>query len=176
MPQCTICSNKFPNRVTIDGKVRVLNSRKYCLTCSPFKQHNTKKLESARSPYHCTRCSRDRTKNDFYAKRNGKGRTWYCKECLSEQYSERHEAFKQECVDYLGGKCKECNYNRCLAALEFHHRDANEKDFNIASVRKRNLDLVKSELDKCDLLCCRCHREIHHLASPVGIEPTLTEF
>ena len=36
MKVCGICGKEFPNRVIIDGVVRNLKSRKYCLECVPF--------------------------------------------------------------------------------------------------------------------------------------------
>ena len=61
-----------------------------------------------------------------------------------------------------GGKCVRCGYNNCMAALEFHHLDPNEKDFSLSD-RDLKLDwvLIKQELDKCILLCANCHRETH---------------
>jgi hypothetical protein len=41
MPTCRKCKANFPNRVSIDGKIRVVNRRKFCLSCSPFGRHNT---------------------------------------------------------------------------------------------------------------------------------------
>ena len=71
--------------------------------------------------------------------------------------------FKQECVDYKGGKCCRCGYKKCLGALEFHHRDPSQKDFAVGSIKKETLtDKIKSELDKCDLLCSNCHKEEHY--------------
>ena len=35
---------------------------------------------------------------------------------------------KQKAVDYLGGCCKICGYNKCLAALDFHHKNPSEKE------------------------------------------------
>ena len=44
----------------------------------------------------------------------------------------------------------------------FHHRDPNAKEFGIsAGGRIRSLEDCKKEVDKCDLLCCRCHAEVH---------------
>lgn len=64
-------------------------------------------------------------------------------------------------VAYKGGKCEICGYNRCVAALDFHHVDPEKKDFNISKVtRSRLTQEVKNELDKCVLLCSRCHREV----------------
>lgn len=69
---------------------------------------------------------------------------------------------KQKAVDYLGGKCQRCGYDRCLDALEFHHKDPSEKEFSPAYViMRRKWDIAKKELDKCELLCSNCHREEH---------------
>lgn len=65
-----------------------------------------------------------------------------------------------------GGKCTICGYNKCLDALQFHHRDPSEKDFNISDgiwAIGKNVDeiIFKAEIDKCDLVCANCHFEIH---------------
>lgn len=67
---------------------------------------------------------------------------------------------KQELVEYKGGKCQICGYNKCNEALEFHHMDPTQKDFSLSGQHKP-LELLKKEVDKCVLLCCRCHREVH---------------
>ena len=64
-------------------------------------------------------------------------------------------------IDYLGGKCVTCGYNKCSRALHFHHVDPLEKDFNVAS-KIRAWDKIKNELDKCILLCSNCHAELHY--------------
>lgn len=65
-------------------------------------------------------------------------------------------------VEYKGGKCSVCGYDRCADALEFHHLDPSQKDFGISSKGyTRSWDKVKEELDKCILVCSNCHREIH---------------
>ncbi len=65
-------------------------------------------------------------------------------------------------VEYKGGKCERCGYDRCMEALEFHHLDPIHKDFNISSKGyTRSWKKVQSELDKCVMLCANCHRETH---------------
>lgn len=65
-------------------------------------------------------------------------------------------------VEYKGGKCNSCNYNKCIAALEFHHIDPEQKDFGIGNKGfTKSWDKIKTELDKCILVCANCHREIH---------------
>lgn len=66
---------------------------------------------------------------------------------------------KQKAVEYKGGKCIVCGYNKCQRALEFHH--LRDKLFSIGShVGPKNWVAVKEELDKCILVCGNCHMEI----------------
>lgn len=67
---------------------------------------------------------------------------------------------KEALVEYKGGKCQICGYNRCIQALDFHHLNPAEKDFRLSSSSK-SLDELKKEADKCILVCSNCHREIH---------------
>lgn len=67
---------------------------------------------------------------------------------------------KMKMVDYKGGRCLICGYKKCIDALEFHHINPDDKDFNISGGTK-SFDYLKSELDKCILVCANCHREIH---------------
>ena len=85
----------------------------------------------------------------------------YCKRCQSEEAVERARKTKREAVDYLGGVCLVCGYNRCLGALEFHHKESSEKDFTIGGKKLSSIKKIKPELDKCGLLCANCHREVH---------------
>lgn len=66
---------------------------------------------------------------------------------------------KETAVRYMGGCCVLCSYNKCDAALHFHHMNPHEKDFNISS--KSNWYDIRKELNKCVLVCANCHAEIH---------------
>jgi len=68
---------------------------------------------------------------------------------------------KDKSIEYKGGKCKICGYDKCNRSMDFHHRDPNEKDFGIGSYKVLSWDKIKKELDKCDLLCRNCHGELH---------------
>lgn len=67
---------------------------------------------------------------------------------------------KRKLIEYKGGKCQICGYNRCQEALEFHHLDPSQKDFTISG-GTRSFESLKPEVDKCILVCANCHREIH---------------
>lgn len=72
----------------------------------------------------------------------------------------RYQALKARAIEYLGGECRICGYSTCFAALEPHHLDPLGKDFTISEAMT-SWERIKPELDKCELLCCRCHREVH---------------
>lgn len=48
---CAKCQGSFPNRCLVNGRMRSLTKRKFCLSCSPYGSHNTKShLGSERDP------------------------------------------------------------------------------------------------------------------------------
>lgn len=87
---------------------------------------------------------------------------WRCKKCRVEAVQKRRDKIKELAIEYKGGKCCICGYNKCHSALEFHHLNPETKDFGIgANGYTRSWKDVKDELDKCILVCANCHRELH---------------
>jgi hypothetical protein len=83
---------------------------------------------------------------------------------MVEAVQRRRRKVKQMAVDYLGGKCNRCDYDKCIDALDFHHTDPTQKDFNISeNGHCRSWESVEKELNKCELLCANCHREEHSM-------------
>jgi hypothetical protein len=71
-------------------------------------------------------------------------------------------AKKIKAIEYKGGKCYKCGDTR-VYTLVFHHRDSELKENSIErmiTVQKRWGE-IQIELDKYDLVCENCHREIH---------------
>lgn len=68
---------------------------------------------------------------------------------------------KEKGIEYKGGKCEICGYNKCNSALEFHHIDPTNKSFTPSKNMNLAWEKLKLELDKCILVCANCHREIH---------------
>lgn len=85
-----------------------------------------------------------------------------CKKCVVQSVQKRRNNLKKMAVEYKGGNCEKCGYNKSLSALEFHHKNPKEKDFGISKKGiTRSWEKTKIELDKCLLLCSNCHREVH---------------
>lgn len=170
MPKCLKCDLKFPNRLLINGNVKNLQNRRFCLSCSPWGKHNTRDISNTdfidtNSPdKKCPKCEKilPNTSGYFYYK-NSKhiGLGTYCKKCSNIYTQQKQKDWKVECINYKGGKCKLCKYDRSMEALEFHHVDPSKKERVLSQSRMANLEKIKSELDKCILVCANCHREIH---------------
>jgi transposase-like protein len=90
------------------------------------------------------------------------GRGYYrCKRCRSEHVSGRRRAVKATLVAEAGGRCCVCGYDRCVAALEFHHIDPASKRLGIAAGGlSHSLQTLRGEIAKCVLLCSNCHAEV----------------
>lgn len=85
-------------------------------------------------------------------------------ETIKANVVRRRQNIKLRAVEYKGGKCSVCSYDRCIAAMEFHHMNPLEKDFSVSKKGAcTSWDRVKAELDKCILVCANCHREIHEM-------------
>jgi len=102
----------------------------------------------------CDRCGRKFKPQDIKQR-------WCSKQCASiAGYKRWKYKLKQDIVDFLGGKCSRCGYKRCLAALDLHHPDPNEKEKNFNQITSRREAFRYAK--KCVLLCANCHREFHH--------------
>lgn len=162
MSQCRSCQKPIPPNAIIDGRMRCLNSRKFCLECSPWGKHNTRKVLDVDLPKikFCSRCKIEKPSEEFYIRRKGTDLSSYCKVCTCEERSERCVKTKKLAIEYLGGQCRICGYNRYYGTMHFHHRNRSEKEFGISQVKGRSFERIKAELDKCVLLCSRCHDEV----------------
>ena len=52
---------------------------------------------------------------------------WRCKKCRSEAVQKRRNKVKLMSIEYKGGKCEICGYDKCIDALEFHHLNSYKK-------------------------------------------------
>jgi len=159
---CEKCDNTFNNTTPCNTWVDI-RGRRFCWECKPYNTGNRKALSESEFKV-CPRCTLELPIEQFYIKANtGKRRTvTYCKICLPLYNKERELKVKIELILLKGGCCYLCGYKKNVYALDFHHRDPSKKEFNLAhtsGITQKVLD----EIEKCDLVCSNCHREIHHL-------------
>jgi hypothetical protein len=93
------------------------------------------------------------------------GRHWY--ERNKERVMERKKQRRKEIADWFRKYkstlfCVHCGISH-PAALQFHHRDRNDKSFTIADVVRRadSIKQITNEIKKCDVLCVNCHAKLH---------------
>jgi len=93
-----------------------------------------------------------------------------CKVCFQKKKVKRRDVTKKWVFDYKQTlSCSSCNYSKetnknfSIRALEFHHHN-NDKLFNVSegAHQGRSKDSILKEINKCLVLCSRCHAELHH--------------
>jgi hypothetical protein len=118
----------------------------------------------------CKSCAQSLPSSSFY---QGKQRSeknpevvWtfldsMCKPCRGSYHRLRRRDRKRQIIEFLGGQCQDCGLVDLPEVYDCHHKDGSDKDFSIASV-KRRFESIKAELEKCVLLCANCHRRRHY--------------
>jgi hypothetical protein len=94
-----------------------------------------------------------------------------CKKHYAENkqaYLDRNKRKLDAIVEFLDefkatASCEKCGEDH-PATLDFHHRDPNEKEYNIGAMVSRvaSIDTVRREIAKCMVLCSNCHRKLHY--------------
>lgn len=84
-----------------------------------------------------------------------------CTICRSGAVTARRRRVKRILLAEAGGACALCGYDRCVAALHFHHVDLASKSFALAAAGvTRSLAAARAEARKCVVLCATCHAEV----------------
>lgn len=118
----------------------------------------------------CTKCAKLKPTTDFYKdKTHAQKVMCYCKDCFNNLCIERWINRKIQAIKYKGSQCEKCNLkfeNSHYSVFEFHHNNPKEKDYDWTKLRLRSWNSIKTELDKCKLVCANCHRLIHAVEFP----------
>lgn len=84
-----------------------------------------------------------------------------CKRCRAEAVTRWRRQAKLRLIAEAGGRCRCCGYDRCAAALQFHHVDPATKRFGVGSRGlARSIETLRAEAAKCVLVCANCHAEL----------------
>ena len=97
---CVACGRPFPAKMVIDGRMRSLYRRSFCLECSPFGDHNTSKVPlGLRSTDEAVKARRDRRREQF-----------------RRSLRKRRRKRKVDLVTAYVGRCVDCGYATCPEA------------------------------------------------------------
>ena len=129
----------------------------------------------------CPKCEIELPLNDeHFASRYDRKEKMFqhiCRKCQSEyrkihyeknkqKYIDKAKVFTQSMVEWFIEykktlKCVECGEDRYWV-LDFHHRDPKEKDIEVSTlIRRGSKSKILNEIEKCDVLCSNCHRDLH---------------
>lgn len=160
---CQSCNKEFNTYQKINGKWFRFIKKKNCPECSPIHSYTLSLKKEDENTRLCRLCAKLLPIENFCNNNKSGQKNSYCNKCHSQKVRTSRQNFKIQCIEYLGGKCVKCGYNNCADAFDFHHRDPKQKDFGIGKHQGTKFsEKVKLELDKCDLVCANCHREIHN--------------
>jgi transposase/5-methylcytosine-specific restriction endonuclease McrA len=98
--------------------------------------------------------------------------SYRCRRCRADAVVRRRRKVKETLVAEAGGCCQLCGYERCVAALQFHHLDPRTKAFGVARRGAHSIEKLRLEVRKCVLLCSNCHAEVEDGMArfPVGLQ------
>lgn len=88
------------------------------------------------------------------------------KQELDKRQLSKGHMHRKRLLEEHGAKCQHCQFefdgtNGYL--FDFHHIDPSKKKFAISAGNlKANYEKLRDEASKCLLLCCMCHRIVHH--------------
>lgn len=85
-----------------------------------------------------------------------------CAKCHNIYTLEKGRENRKKSVEYLGGECTCCGWNKFISGFDIHHLNPEEKDVAFSSMRAWCWERTKKELDKCVLLCKCCHAGVHN--------------
>jgi hypothetical protein len=80
-----------------------------------------------------------------------------CRICSNAAKTKYVQHQKEQLVEYKGGICVDCKGAYPMCCYQFDHRDPMDKEFSISSKAGYPLEILKTEADKCDLVCANCH-------------------
>lgn len=129
-------------------------NKKKCSKCGEIKHHSefhTKKSNKDGLYYHCKDCQREYTKSHYI-----KNKQYYIDKAKRNSAIKKDILHKVILGHFVTG-CVDCG-NTDIRVLEFDHLD--NKDENVSDMLRAevNVEKIKDEILKCDVVCANCHR------------------
>jgi len=108
----------------------------------------------------CPRCATIKSESLFFKDSTRKsGISGWCKDCHTKYTLNKFREKRDYLWEVKSQPCADCGNSYHPFAMDLHHLDPNEKEFNFN--RRLSLKRVKEEVNKCVVLCAVCHRLRH---------------
>jgi hypothetical protein len=125
----------------------------------------------------CSKCQEEKPLDQFGKKDKNRLQN-YCKECnkirCREYYANNKDILKPQINlarkkrtnkirDYIRDlksktPCTDCHKNYPYYVMDFDHQHSKKFLISQAPTHGMGLDLIKQEIDKCEIVCANCHR------------------
>lgn len=123
---------------------------KQCSKCTEVKTFESFAKDKERLHSWCKPCHREWSKRHYL-----ENKQYYAKKARVFD-KERRKRVREIIIDYLlSHPCIDCG-EKDILVLEFDHRG--DKKFAISDFRHQNIELIKAEINKCEVRCANCHR------------------
>lgn len=160
---CISCGISYPTYVMdLDHIDR--STKKFNISTASGRSHKMSKItnEISKCQVLCANCHRNKSHEEEQMKR---------KEVVSETVSRRRQRQAYVNDNFKKTPCMDCGVTFNHWQYDFDHRDPSTKFKSIFEMTRNGsaLDKIKSEIDKCDLVCANCHRERTHQQQIDGI-------
>lgn len=158
---CNKCKNSFEDISVYDFHHLKDKSNEISLLITKNFKFEQFKTELDKCELLCSNCHCEHHDENLELKQN--------KSYNSNYTVEKRQEIKLKVIEFLGGKCSECNYNKSVRALHPHH--LYDKNFSIGGDgRIMKWVNIENELVNCVLLCSNCHRKKHSLFNNLNIQ------
>ena len=143
MITCAKCGERFETRIRLGGKVRNLKNRKYCLSCSPFGQHNTSKIHKRSDPRPCLQCGKKLNKGRRFCGHKcagaAKAKAQFERlDAVSAFDGEYEGAVRRYLINKFGAKCQICEREKWgdrVIPVVMDHIDGNSTNWDRSNLR-----------------------------------------
>jgi hypothetical protein len=158
--RCKKCGALVAKGQTVHQHCPKASRCKHCgRILSKTKKHQCASVD-AQGPRKCKEC-RKPLSNKGYARWKKR-----CPQCEKRHWRAKERALRRALKKQFGGCCCRCGYDRCFAALDFHHKRkrAIYKKQQAAWLNKGTVKVqeVRDHPERFLLLCANCHREEHN--------------
>jgi hypothetical protein len=160
---CADCGVAFaPHQMDFDHRDPA--SKSFALAAGRVLLMNERRVldEVAKCDVVCANCHRTRTRLQHQARLAARGPST----ARSPRIEEKRRNWRRDAafLDALRNvPCVECGGRFPPWAMEFDHRDAASKRFEltrmVGKISVGNLTRVLAEIDRCDIVCTNCHRD-----------------
>lgn len=125
-----------------------------CISCG-------NNIDKTRGIKYCKECTNTRYNVRNYCNKTSDQKRQFNLQTYSNQ-KQRGYIRKIELINYLGGKCSICGYDKNLAALAFHHESKKEISLDMRHISGTSMNRLYKEIEGCIVLCHNCHMELHY--------------